>query len=172
MFEGIIAQNRSSYKHKFLKTKVRILVLTTNMRSCYCCINKTEQTFGVWDIMIMNPTTYTSIHNRNHSMRKKTHLQLTISLMRKHSLKILTSIVVSIILFTGFALIGTNASSTQLAPAGAGEQTIIVVGGDTLWSIASNYIEEGDIRRTVYSIKKRNNLDSTVLQPGQTLIIP
>ncbi|MFC4777688.1 LysM peptidoglycan-binding domain-containing protein [Paenibacillus sp. GCM10023252] len=92
--------------------------------------------------------------------------------MRKHSLKILTSIVVSIILFTGFALIGTNASSTQLAPAGAGEQTIIVVGGDTLWSIASNYIEEGDIRRTVYSIKKRNNLDSTVLQPGQTLIIP
>ena len=63
--------------------------------------------------------------------------------------------------------------SEQSAVAGTGERVIIVSSGDTLWNIASDIRETGqDIRRVVYDLKSRNNLSSSVLQAGQSLIIP
>ncbi len=48
-----------------------------------------------------------------------------------------------------------------------------IVRGDTLWDIASkfNFYEE-DIREVVYRIKITNNLESSSLQVGQSLVIP
>lgn len=47
---------------------------------------------------------------------------------------------------------------------------ITVSQGDTLWSIASKM--DGDINKNIYEIKKVNNLKTSYIYAGQTLIIP
>ncbi len=45
--------------------------------------------------------------------------------------------------------------------------------GQTLWNIAKNYSgHEKDPRKLVYQIKKINNIDNSILQPGQIIRIP
>ena len=44
--------------------------------------------------------------------------------------------------------------------------------GDTLWNIAEQYNPNGDVRKTVYEIRKLNNLNSSDIYAGDTLIIP
>ena len=48
--------------------------------------------------------------------------------------------------------------------------SIIVSEGDTLWSIASSI--EGNVRENIYTIKKINNLDSSMIFVGQELLVP
>ena len=47
---------------------------------------------------------------------------------------------------------------------------ITVSQGDTLWSIASKM--DGDINKNIYEIKKVNNLKTSYIYAGHTLIIP
>lgn len=69
-------------------------------------------------------------------------------------------------MFSIFPIISkAKGSSTQYT-------TITVQEGDTLWSIASSHNINKDIRKTVYSIRKINKLDSAIIMPGQELIIP
>ncbi|WP_308634344.1 LysM peptidoglycan-binding domain-containing protein [Paenibacillus silvisoli] len=78
-----------------------------------------------------------------------------------------------VLLFTGLTLMTSQANSEYPAEATASERIVVVGAGDTLWNIASRIREEGeDIRKVVYSIKKRNNLTSSSLQAGQSLIVP
>ncbi|SFI32156.1 LysM domain-containing protein [Paenibacillus sp. UNC496MF] len=78
-----------------------------------------------------------------------------------------------VLLFVGLTIVKGHADSDLPAVPSAGEQTIVVGAGDTLWDIASSVRKEGeDIRRTVYDLQKRNNLSSSSLRAGQTLIVP
>ena len=43
--------------------------------------------------------------------------------------------------------------------------------GDTLWSIAERTFA-GDPREGVWELRDRNELDSTTILPGQTLVLP
>lgn len=48
-----------------------------------------------------------------------------------------------------------------------------VVGGDTLWDIATAHTPEGDdVRKTVFEMRRLNDLDGSVIVPGQVLHIP
>lgn len=47
----------------------------------------------------------------------------------------------------------------------------IVQPEDSLWSIAEKYGNGGDVRRTVYEIQKRNQLEGSALQVGTRLLI-
>lgn len=50
---------------------------------------------------------------------------------------------------------------------------ITIYKGDTLWSIAKEYGPKNkDIRKTIYEIKELNNLKTSILIPGEQLIIP
>ena len=50
---------------------------------------------------------------------------------------------------------------------------VIVHKDDTLWAIAERITpNNGDIRDTVYNIRKINHLSSPVLHPGQRILIP
>lgn|SRR5690554_3001448 len=50
---------------------------------------------------------------------------------------------------------------------------ITIKKGDTLWSIVNMYNTKNmDPRKMISEIKKLNNLDDVVLQPGQKLMIP
>ncbi len=62
----------------------------------------------------------------------------------------------------------------------AGEDAAIYTGheytvatGDDLWTIAGDeYGADSDRRAAVYAIRTANGLESSVLQPGQTLTLP
>ena len=43
--------------------------------------------------------------------------------------------------------------------------------GDTLWSIAER-TSGGDPREAVWKIRERNDLESALIVPGQTLVLP
>ncbi|QHT61681.1 LysM peptidoglycan-binding domain-containing protein [Paenibacillus lycopersici] len=78
-----------------------------------------------------------------------------------------------VLLFVGFSLLTGHADGERPAEPGANEQVIIVGSGDTLWQIASSVRKDGqDIRRIVFDLQQRNNLSSSELEVGQSLIIP
>lgn len=55
----------------------------------------------------------------------------------------------------------------------AGESSVVVHPGDTLWSIAAAVTGEGDdVRAVVADIRERNDLPDAVVVPGQVLVLP
>ena len=68
----------------------------------------------------------------------------------------------------------TTAGSVATQRPGTAEPTKIVqVGtGDTLWGIASQLDDDGDVRSMMEEIKQLNALDSADLQAGQRLVVP
>ncbi len=58
------------------------------------------------------------------------------------------------------------------ASEGAGpERTYVVRAGDTLWTIAARTYA-GDPREGVWRIQERNDLEGTLIQPGERLVLP
>ena len=54
----------------------------------------------------------------------------------------------------------------------AGDSSVIVQSGDTVWSIATTLDGEGDVRSLVDEIQRLNDLDGGALVPGQVLVLP
>ncbi len=55
----------------------------------------------------------------------------------------------------------------------ASTEVITVQPGDTLWEIAARAAPaEGDVRATVFAIKSLNELNSSIIVPGQRLRVP
>lgn len=55
----------------------------------------------------------------------------------------------------------------------AGESSVVVESGDTLWSIAASVAGSGDdVRAVVAEIRELNGLPDASLVPGQTLVLP
>ncbi|MQW76082.1 LysM peptidoglycan-binding domain-containing protein [Nocardioides sp. dk4132] len=78
---------------------------------------------------------------------------------------------VAVLLGVGFALAG---GSMATAERGSAEPTeIITVGtGQTLWDIAAELSDDGDVREEMRHIERLNALDSTMLVAGQRLAVP
>jgi len=69
-----------------------------------------------------------------------------------------------------FLLIG-GAAEAEVPPAPSVEH--VVAAGDTLWEIASDYVDAGeDVREVVDAIKERSGITSSSLQVGQVLQVP
>ena len=51
-------------------------------------------------------------------------------------------------------------------------RTIEVQRGDSLWAIAAEVAEPGEIREMVYTIEKLNSLPDATLTEGQLLAVP
>lgn len=49
---------------------------------------------------------------------------------------------------------------------------ITVRSGDSLWTIASKYGNDNDLRKCIYKIKKVNHLESSAIYAGTQLKIP
>jgi len=47
-----------------------------------------------------------------------------------------------------------------------------VLPGDTLWTIAQEVEQDGDVRDVVAEIRSLNDLDSSLIIPGQILLVP
>jgi LysM domain len=63
--------------------------------------------------------------------------------------------------------------SVAARPSGAhGQKQVYTVRAyDTLWSIAAAHYS-GDVRDAIYRIEDRNDLHTTVVVPGQRLVLP
>ena len=75
--------------------------------------------------------------------------------------RILIVVAIGVVLWASFAR-----SSDASGP----EQRYVVQPHDTLWSIASSGYS--DPREGVWEIQQRNDLEGTVLVPGQVLVLP
>jgi LysM repeat protein len=54
----------------------------------------------------------------------------------------------------------------------AGDATVVVQPGDTLWSIASQHYPSDDVRARVEDIERANGLHSPLIEAGETLRLP
>jgi LysM repeat protein len=79
-------------------------------------------------------------------------------------LVIISTIVVALVLLLPSAFGATPGGSTE---------DYVVRSGDTLWDIAKERTTEGqDVRGTITSIRRLNDLESSIIQPGETLAVP
>ena len=79
-------------------------------------------------------------------------------------------IVISTVVVTLVLLL---ASSVQATPELLETEDYKVRSGDTLWAIANEHTAEGfDVRNTVEAIRRLNDLDSSLIRPGDVLEIP
>lgn len=79
-------------------------------------------------------------------------------------LVIISTLVVALLLFL----------ASSVMAAGPEPETVDyrVRAGDTLWMIAAEVADGSDLRGVVAEIRRLNDLDSSIILPGQTLEIP
>ena len=75
--------------------------------------------------------------------------------------------------FVIIAVVGLVAVLWLARPsAGSGPERVYVVKpADTLWSIATRHYA-GDPREGIWRLRERNDLEASVLRPGQRLVLP
>lgn len=72
-------------------------------------------------------------------------------------------------LITSCILYCTNGN---ISTAYSEHDTIVVKSGDTLWDIAKQYNNKGDIRDYIHRIEKLNNLSGCDIYEGDVLLLP
>ena len=82
------------------------------------------------------------------------------------------AIIFTVVVVVAVVLLATGVGASS--PDAVGDSvTHRVVAGDTLWGIAADHTGDGgDVRRTVFEIRRYNDLDGSVIVPGQVLEIP
>lgn len=95
---------------------------------------------------------------------------------RNRVVVLLTSIALALTLLLAGAVVARAddaAGSAPVASAEAPTTTHVVRSGDTLWEIAADHLPAGDdVRVLIEDIKRINGLSTSVIVPGQTLLIP
>ncbi|MDX1469171.1 MAG: LysM peptidoglycan-binding domain-containing protein [Acidimicrobiia bacterium] len=87
----------------------------------------------------------------------------------KNQLSVRLSVLIAAI-FAVFLLIGGAAEADE---PGLPPTEYVVESGDTLWSIAGLYAPaDSDIRATIHDIRVLSGLETSVIHPGQKLLIP
>lgn len=81
---------------------------------------------------------------------------------------------IAAMLFVLAAAVFLGTSSMATSDSGVSQPThaVTVETGDTLWAIAGDVAEDGQVREMVHTIKQINALDSSVLVAGQQLYVP
>lgn len=74
-------------------------------------------------------------------------------------------------LFASFSLIN-HAQAGSVGQPGVEAEEITVGAGDTLWSVAEAASTDAEIQEVMMQISELNDLDSSELQPGETLDVP
>lgn len=72
------------------------------------------------------------------------------------------------------AALGFSGSSTATSESGPEVRTemIVVQPGQTLWEIAGEYADGGDVRGAITELEQLNALESSMLVAGQELFVP
>lgn len=92
---------------------------------------------------------------------------------KKNLKKVIRKIPILLIGLITIVLVLISLGPTQAkSSTGADYQVVVVREGETLWKIAKKHTVNGDIREFIHQMKKLNNLEHSVIYPGQKLIVP
>lgn len=86
------------------------------------------------------------------------------------ALALLTAFVVGMFFLAGALVNQAQASSAEVP--GVNAEEVQVGAGDTLWDMASEVDSDQEIRELISQIAEVNGLESSELEPGQTLFVP
>jgi hypothetical protein len=75
-------------------------------------------------------------------------------------------------IFLALTFLGGHSAATDEAGAPVETRTVVVGEGDTLWGIASEVAEPGEVREVIHHIQELNALPSAALMRGQELAVP
>ncbi|MEW6228777.1 MAG: LysM peptidoglycan-binding domain-containing protein [Bacillota bacterium] len=90
---------------------------------------------------------------------------------RKPSAILALSLPAVVLLVAGFTFTVASPRSGSVDPRYATVE-VVVVSGDTLWSIARKHVsKEADLRAAVDDIMRLNDLPNSTLRPGQVLLV-
>lgn len=70
----------------------------------------------------------------------------------------------------GLALAGLSSANAGSEPVAL--ERVVVSQGDTIWGLAEQYADAGDLESWIVEFANLNNLVSSSLEPGQTLLLP
>ena len=102
-----------------------------------------------------------------YAVRPTSSSATTLRLTRRG--RVVVFVVALLVAFSALWLLSGGSSATDRAEA---TEVIVVATGDTLWDIASEHAESGDVRSMMSHLKDLNDLDSGSLQAGQQLRVP
>lgn len=123
--------------------------------------------------MLMTISSYSSNNSGRKTANANRRSAADRRKLKRLAVRLTAAMLFFFLLFVGFSLMKGNAVSEYPSAPAAGEKAITISSGQTLWGIAGELRREGeDIRRIIYDLKERNNLTSSTLTAGQTLIIP
>lgn len=87
-------------------------------------------------------------------------------------------LLISVVVLVGLLLVfavpdRANADAADAVDAGTATTEVVVVAGDSLWAIAERHAPAGqNIAEFAFEIRVANGLDSSVIHPGQMLVVP
>ncbi|WP_457205113.1 LysM peptidoglycan-binding domain-containing protein [Nocardioides sp. P5_C9_2] len=96
--------------------------------------------------------------------------QSSVRLTRRGRLVVLVA-ALALVLLAGFFL-GSVAVGTDEAGQAPATEIVMVEPGQSLWSIASELTDGGDVRTTMREIERLNALDTVAISAGQKLRVP
>ena len=85
---------------------------------------------------------------------------------------LLVTMVLTALVLVAFLAAGGASVATREAGDPAPMRTIEVERGQTLWAIASEVAEPGEVRDMVYTIQRLNSLPDATLTEGQLIAVP
>jgi hypothetical protein len=86
---------------------------------------------------------------------------------------LLAAAMLIIIVSLSVSLLGGDQDAYAASSASHIKQSIEVVQGDTLWTIAGRHVHKGqDVRSFINEIKTLNGLKSSILHEGQLIVLP
>lgn len=84
---------------------------------------------------------------------------------------VITLLLLGLVLVAAVLLGGTSVATGD-AGTDVPTRTVVVDEGDTLWQIAGEVAESGEVREMVHRIEKLNSLSGPALVEGQELAVP
>jgi LysM repeat protein len=79
---------------------------------------------------------------------------------------LVATVIVLLLLATAVSALGTDGWS------GPPTADYTVRSGDTLWDIAATVAPDDDVREVVHLIRRWNDLEGSIIRPGQVLAVP
>lgn len=93
-------------------------------------------------------------------------------LTRRGRILVGTLVALPIIVGAYFIGMGSSSAGADSVQSTVSFETVTVMPGDTLWSIAQSVAPNADAQAVIAAIEELNQLETLTLQPGQKLAIP
>ncbi len=93
-------------------------------------------------------------------------------LTRRGRIVVGTLVALPIVVGAYFIGLGSSSAGADSVQSTVSFETITVMPGDTLWSIAQKIAPNADAQAVIAGIEALNQLESLTVQPGQKLAIP